>query len=89
MADITNAPKGETAAAQGVYYIPDDILYKHPQLFSVLNGKTISLTGKSETVTKKANEDRPARTVVYAAATQADFKKLFEAGHPFVKKRDV
>lgn len=84
MAEQTTAP----AKVESKYYVPDDIIWKNPQLFTVLDGKRITLHGKDETVQLPADEKGPARTAIFKAATQAQLKKLHEMGHPHVHARD-
>jgi hypothetical protein len=87
MAD-TNAPVVQAKKSKE-YYIDEVTLYQNPTLFTVLDGKPLSLNGKEEKVKKPASDKYPERTIVYKAATQAELKKLFDAGHPLIKEREV
>ena len=71
------------------YRVKQDASDAYPQLFTLVNGKRVTLHGRSETVWTDATKARPKQQVTIPAATQADLKILFEEKHPFVEEFDA
>jgi hypothetical protein len=68
------------------YKVKEWALYRFPQLFTTVNDVPVTLHGKDEQFEIEADANGPKRVVVKKAATQEQFKQLFDEGHPFIEK---
>lgn len=70
------------------YRVKEEALDLHPQLFTQVNGKRVTLHGKEEKVQVPATKTKPAREIVVPMATQAELAILCKEGNPFIEEYD-
>lgn len=70
------------------YRVKEEALDLHPQLFTQVNGKRVTLHGKEEKVELPATKNKPKREVIVPMATQAELGILYKEGNPFIEEYD-
>lgn len=71
------------------YRVTDAALDQFPQLFTQLNGKRLTLHGKSELVEIDATARSPKKTITVPMATEAELAALYKEGNPFIEEYEV
>lgn len=70
------------------YRVKEEALDLHPQLFTQVNGKRVTLHGREEKVQVPATKTKPARETVVPMASQAELAILYKEGNPFIEEYD-